>query len=266
MSEPDLTTEVIGYRQWRVTVELELRAAHKSTQKWTRGDNTAVCIPDNDALTGRPRKACKHSPSEDCNCGIYALHDPSDFWYGKGGSKNGRLGFALSSDTDPLVSGVIIAWGALQVHHGGFRAQHARIVALALPESPRDAAVARAAASAYAVPCVPIEELPGIASEFGIPIPEELRPEKPEPKEPDWATFVLGSSGTANPFWTPVSAGSSSWLTMPQFTSITWGATDYTSGGEPASPPPGASKKRSNRQGPQRPQRPPKNLRPKGGR
>lgn len=192
MIEPDLTTEIIGYRQWYVGRNLELRAAGRRGQTWVPGANEAVCgrfrRPD---FTARPASyekskphPCGDTPGSDCECGFYALHDPSDFWYGK--PKRDALASQvakMTADPDPLVSGIIVAWGKVEVHHKGFRAQHARVAALATPQGKRDAAVIRAAAAEYGAACVPVEELPKIAAEFGATVPVDMRPEKPKPRD-----------------------------------------------------------------------------------
>lgn len=267
MTDPDLTTEVIGYRQWYVTPELKLRAAHMRTQVWLPGDNTAQCQRTEKLdRYGRPKecKPCREAPTSKCECGFYALHSPSDFWYGKPATS--LWASAVSPDTDLCISGVIVAWGALEVHHEGFRAQHARIVALAVPESRRDAIVVRAAATEYGVPCVPVNELPKIASEFGATVPLELRPEKPKPPESDFAQVMF--SQIVQP---------SSWTMATSSTPLLWTPQSYhyAAGGpgsyftfDPAvsTPSPPVPKKQSNRQGPQRKQRPPRNISPKKGR
>lgn len=182
-----LSTEVIGYRQWHITPDLTLRAAHKRDQVWTVGTNTAACKPhdmpkvtDDGAIEYHTPEPCVECPSSDHECGIYALHDPSDFWYGKDSIRMSLSAIWAGGHDDPIVSGVIAAWGNMEVHHSGFRTQHARVVALALPGTKRDAAVARAVANAYGVPLVPVDELPRIAAEFGSTVPVEMRPPKPE--------------------------------------------------------------------------------------
>ena len=62
----------------------------------------------------------RHAPPvADCMCGLYALTDPADR----------RLDFRA----DQAV-GAIAAWGDLEVHRTGFRAEHACVTALALPD------------------------------------------------------------------------------------------------------------------------------------
>lgn len=197
----DLTTEVIGFRQWRVTENLELRAAaHNKRTVWGKGTNAAVCHKaekwDEDRYEYVEVAPCDAAPGTDCGCGIYALHDPSDFWYGK--KKRDLFSLALFPEpSDPLLSGVIAAWGELEVHYQGFRAQFARVVALATPEMRRDAVIARAVSVEYGVPLVPVDELPRIAAEFGATVPVGLRPEKPEPKKDP----LLAQFYTTNPSW-----------------------------------------------------------------
>ena len=53
-------------------------------------------------------------PNADCSCGIYARHQPA-------------------SGTNGQVAGVIEAWGKIEVGTNGFRAQRARLIALANP-------------------------------------------------------------------------------------------------------------------------------------
>lgn len=269
MSAPDLTTEVVGYRQWYVTPDLELRpAGHSTGAVWKRGANTATCgrvkeeaLPEADPYglsLGYTYKAdpCGDCPSDGCHCGFYALHDPSDHWYGKA-AKNSLWSLAFAPQTDPLLSGIVVAWGTLQVHYSGFRAQHARIAALAVPETLRDQAVARAVARAYGVPCVPSEELPRIAAEYGGTVPVELRPDKPPEKVSGYATAMGG-------------------LLVPNlYSKYSWGLSPATWQSPPVLPQPSPKfspaarprmefieglKKAANRQGPDRPQRAPKKL------
>jgi hypothetical protein len=278
MTAPDLTTEIIGYRQWYVTSDLELRPAHKTANKWKPGVNTATCERVIQTKHGdfKP-KPCKDTPGSDCECGLYALHDPSDLWYGR---KDKNLWSSLmvtwGGGADPLVSGIVVAWGKVEVHHEGFRAERARVVALALPEGKRNAAVVRAAASEYGVPCVPIDDLPRIAAEFGVTVPAGMRPPKPEPKEDSLTLAMLGNSGgfwgsggslvsgsgyaRSSHLWTPGSA----YLTVDPGSLFT-----YAVGGPastPVAPPPQTrnpitKREPANRQGPRAGRkRPPKNL------
>lgn len=212
--------EVIGYRQWRVSDDLELCPAGWYLQpSWAIGVNKAICLKrqDKELFFGDddgPR--CEHAPGEDCHCGIYGLHSPNDPWYGPDGRSSRN--FLTQRADEPYVSGIISAWGEVEVHHEGFRAEYARIVALATPDTKLNAAIARAAADVYGVPAVPIKELPRIAAEFGGVIAEELRPAKqPKPKpsslaqalKQSWASSVIsGYQATTNNYFWNVTSGS----------------------------------------------------------
>jgi glycine cleavage system H lipoate-binding protein len=94
-------------------------------------------------------------------CGLYALTDPGDR----------RLDFRA----DQAV-GAIAAWGELEVHRTGFRAQHACVTALALPDRAgyeQREALARAA-ERYGVPLVAADRLSDEALRHGAPLPDDL--------------------------------------------------------------------------------------------
>jgi len=175
-----LTTEVIGFRQWRVGDDLELRSGHIADH-WLPGDNKATCHGQQNPFDvyGRDRvNYCKDCPGNDCHCGFYALHRPS-FWYGKDRDRQRHpFSVVLTFGPEPdFVAGLIAGWGKVQVHHDGFRAQYAKVVALAVPtDGKKRIALARACAAEYGVPTVPQNELERVASEFGSLVPVELRP------------------------------------------------------------------------------------------
>src|SRR4051812_30981827 len=95
MAEP-----VVGYRLW--VAQPEGLCAFDSTP-WPVGDLHAAC------RTTREHQA----PEPGCACGAYGLHQvPAVI----------PAGMAL---------GAIVAWGRLEVHAHGFRAEHVRPIALA---------------------------------------------------------------------------------------------------------------------------------------
>ena len=107
-SAPDLITAVIGFRQWRVCGD-ELWS-FRAAERWHRGVHTAHC------------SAHAHdAPANGCTCGIYAWYSPTP-----------RGASALTPD---LVGGAVALWGQIELHAHGMRAQHAMVVALALPFS-----------------------------------------------------------------------------------------------------------------------------------
>jgi hypothetical protein len=154
---PDLITAVIGFRQWRV-VGTDLWSV-RAEDRWRRGVHTAQCL-------SHPHRA----PANGCTCGIYA-------WYGP----TPRGASALTRD---LVGGAVALWGQIELHAHGMRAQHAMVVALALPFS---RGIKRrhiiAAADALEVPAVPARRLRATALAHGDLIPRGMRPPDTTPNK-----------------------------------------------------------------------------------
>ncbi|WCB93591.1 Glycine cleavage system H protein [Baekduia alba] len=150
-SAPDFVEAVVGYRAWHIEDDGLLRPWTFTALPWEPGANRAVCARD-----------VRHMPPvADCMCGLYALTDPGDR----------RLDFRA----DQAV-GAIAAWGDLEVHRTGFRAEQACVTALALPDragwEQRDA-LARAA-ERYGVPLVAPDRLSDEALRHGATLPDDL--------------------------------------------------------------------------------------------
>jgi glycine cleavage system H lipoate-binding protein len=148
---PDFLEAVVGYRAWHVEEDGLLRPWTFMALPWQPGANRAVCARD-----------VRHAaPVADCMCGLYALTDPADR----------RLDFRA----DQAV-GAIAAWGELEVHRSGFRAEHACVTALALPDRAgfeQREALARAA-ERYGVPLVAADRLSDEALRHGASLPDDL--------------------------------------------------------------------------------------------
>jgi glycine cleavage system H lipoate-binding protein len=148
---PDLVEAVVGYRAWHIEDDGQLRPWTFTALPWHPGVNTAVCARD-----------VRHAPPVgDCMCGLYALTDPADR----------RLDFRA----DQAV-GAIAAWGELEVHRTGFRAEHACVTALALPDRAgyeQREALARAA-ERYSVPLVAADRLSDEALRHGAALPDDF--------------------------------------------------------------------------------------------
>ncbi|MDX6728826.1 MAG: hypothetical protein QOK49_3631 [Baekduia sp.] len=159
---PDYLEAVIGYRAWHADDDGLLRPWTFTALAWEPGVNAATCARD-----------VRHAPPvSDCMCGLYALTDPADR----------RLDFRA----DQAV-GAEAAWGDMEVHRSGFRAEHACIVALALPgRAGHEQRVAlEQAAERYGVPLVAPEALSAEARRHGAPLPDDLwapQPSWPVPR------------------------------------------------------------------------------------
>ena len=104
---------MLGFRVWTLDRGGILRP-FSADGTWEPGVNTAACHSE-----PNPRHI---PPVADCSCGFYALHDDRD-----------RRFTSWFNDSGHAL-GAIAAWGEMEVHWPGFRAQHACVVALVLPQ------------------------------------------------------------------------------------------------------------------------------------
>jgi hypothetical protein len=176
---PDLITAVIGFRQWRLRGS-ELWSL-RARDRWHRGVQTAHCPG---ASHDGP------APANGCTCGIYALYGPPPR--------------GASAATRDLVAGAVAVWGQIELHAHGMRAQHAMVVALALPFSWGDKRRrVLAAADALDVPAVPARNLKTSALHHGELIPRWMRPpdtmpnKRQAPGEPAPARLYAVADGYA---------------------------------------------------------------------
>jgi hypothetical protein len=184
---PDLIEHVVGVRNFDRAGHL--LASPFQGDEWRKPEQRARCVPSRTrtvaALTRlgvKPKPAASmaaqiverqqrlrphKAPHEACSCGLYAYHDVD----------------AEHLEFHPIAA-VVQAWGLLQVHPRGSRAEHLRVVAIALgdPEAgvagERYAEVARRASAWWKVPLLSREELASSLTEFGSPVPEDLRPKE----------------------------------------------------------------------------------------
>jgi hypothetical protein len=163
VSAPDLAAPVVAFRSWRLAGALLVSPFIPC--RWDGPVMHATCY---DANRGLQRgvgwlDAPHESPHADCQCGIYAYHTPGPrSWFGEA----------------YWCEGVVSAWGRLVVHGDGFRAEHARVEALAVPDGlPRlGPEQVHEAAAALGVPVVAQDELEACAASLGGGVPPALRP------------------------------------------------------------------------------------------
>jgi hypothetical protein len=157
---PDLVRPAVAFRQWRLADDgLWSLRAH---EHWGRG-----------VLTARCRAPVPHAgpaPQNGCTCGFYAWYVPRPR--------------TAAAGTGDLVNGAVATWGLVELHAHGLRAQHAMVVALALPlgPGPKRRRV-QAAARALEVEAVPARRLKAAALEHGDEIPKAMRPPDLEPNK-----------------------------------------------------------------------------------
>ncbi len=157
---PDLIGAVIGFRQFAVR-DGELWSV-LAPYRWTPGAHTAVCL----AKVSHDEPV----PAKHCTCGFYVRYTPPP------------RGASLT--TPDLVAGGMAVWGRIELHAHGMRAEHAAVVALALPFSygrkRRDLLLA---AESLAVPAVPARRLVAAATKHGEMIPRRDAASRPRPQQ-----------------------------------------------------------------------------------
>jgi hypothetical protein len=160
---PDLVVPVVAFRSWRLAGGRLMSPFIPC--RWRGRVMHAACYDANRALTrgvgwlDEPHD----SPHQACQCGIYAYHTPGPrSWFGEA----------------YWCEGVVSTWGRLVVHTDGFRAEHARVEALAVPDGleRRGAEHVQRAAGALDVPVIAHEELEDFAARLGGGVPAALRP------------------------------------------------------------------------------------------
>jgi hypothetical protein len=175
MSElPTFSQCVIGYRRWMLDVLGQLRPiAMQDPTLWTPGINEARCLVG--LLVVRGQRSPHEAPGFDCGCGLYGWHELTSITNRPDAGRFAEEDMQLRSI--PVI-GAIAAFGRLEVHATGFRAQYAGVVALAwqLGMSPRVRGIVQRVADEYGVACVALADLEREASRHGSSLPTDVRP------------------------------------------------------------------------------------------
>jgi hypothetical protein len=163
VTAPDLAARVVAFRSWRLAGERLMSPFIPC--RWQDRVMHAACFDANRGLTrGVGWLEEPHlSPHEACQCGIYGYYTPGPrSWFGEA----------------YWCEGVVSAWGRLVVHGDGFRAEHARVEALAVPDGLRRFGVGHVhrAAETLEVPVIAHDELEDFAADLGGTVPPALRP------------------------------------------------------------------------------------------
>lgn len=184
---PDLIQPVIGFRTFCSDDGL-LRSSGAGDAIWDPDVTIAECegFDKVHALafyesSGEPAKAKTPHPAPDknCGCGLYAYHKPAHLFAAVG----------LFGPRPSRIKGAIAAWGRMEIHPTGFRAEKARVVALALDDlcagDPKRREQIEQLACIYGARAVPSYLLTEEAYKYGIATPKKLRPVEQQPFE-DW--------------------------------------------------------------------------------
>jgi len=142
---------ILGFRVWRLGSHGELIPFIGRGPDWVPGENRARCLVKN-----------HKAPHAYCGCGFNALHAPP-------------RGYVR----DPAYAvGAIAAWGEVDVFNTGFRAEFAKVIAIARPHQlgPDHREKLRLAAERYGVPLVRYPMLADCAAEYAAAVPKADRP------------------------------------------------------------------------------------------
>lgn len=144
VTELELVEAVVGFRVW--DVEHDRLLTRTAGIEWLPGTNTACCFG---------HLSCRSVPGLGCGCGLHATIEPAvvDDMIAFGGR----------------AVGAVAAWGRFVAEPGGFRAEQAKIVAVAYPQGAQSAVFTRLASVAahYRVALVAAGDLADAAAEHG---------------------------------------------------------------------------------------------------
>lgn len=167
---PDLIEAVLGYRTWAIDADGWLMPFSLATISgpWRPGVNHARChYAKWQRGASGPEPAPPHpAPHARCMCGLYALLDPRDQ--------------RLPWNDATLAVGAVGAWGELELHRAGFRAEYATVLALAVPRRTAPHLLARheKAAARYGVELVAPDLLEAFGRRHAAPVPASLLPSR----------------------------------------------------------------------------------------
>lgn len=169
---------IVGFRIWSIDAFGALRPQSVNHAPWVPGLNVAGCarqqmglvfyLWNNSGYGGVPPEKHK-APHKNCECGLYARFDVESL---------PLIDYESVATGTPFVAGAIAAWGDVQVHRDGFRAEKACVVALAMPEAapPELRDLLARIGKRYHAPVVPRAMLAQEAALHGSPLPEEAKP------------------------------------------------------------------------------------------
>jgi hypothetical protein len=173
VTAPDLTQKIVGYRSWDVDAMDRLMSTGFGSLRWIPGPQRAACRARSSDGVFLP--ADHEAPSSDCDCGFYALH-----------SLASARAYGAAAAGTRRVTGLITAWGRIEVHGVGFRAEWAEVVAIAPSndwlryEGAAARVKSRSVAEDYGADYVASDlALEYVVSRHGSPVPEAMRPKDP---------------------------------------------------------------------------------------
>jgi hypothetical protein len=150
---PDLIESVVAFRKWRV-VDGRLRSLYEPIF-WLEPMQRAEC------RSGKYSAHPHEAPHSGCSCGIYASHEPD---------------YRFPTVDYRGVSGIVTAWGAIEVHADGLRAEWVQVQALSMYEhwGRRQTDAVRTVAETLEVDLIDLYDLEAVAGHYGARLDPRL--------------------------------------------------------------------------------------------
>lgn len=150
---PDLIEAVVAFRKWRV-VDGRLRSLYEPIF-WFEPAQRAEC------RSGRYSAQPHEAPHSGCSCGIYASHEPD---------------YRFPTVDYRGVSGIVTAWGAIEVHADGLRAEWVQVQALSLYShwGRRQTDAVKAVGESLEVALIDLYDLEAVAAQYGARLDPRL--------------------------------------------------------------------------------------------
>jgi hypothetical protein len=173
---PDLIHEIVGYRVFKA-YGTRLMSQHVPYAWSTVAGAVEVAGCKHDLFPfPSPHLDVVHvSPDWRCKCGIYAYYSPH-------GGLHDRMRIErleqMTKFSNAYVIGLISCWGICIPHVDGFRSQYARVCVLV-----GDAGAAVADRLGVSL-LDSVLDMIDVAPEFGLPYPDQLRPDSSETERP----------------------------------------------------------------------------------
>jgi hypothetical protein len=158
---PDLIEAIVAFRKWRV-VDGRLRSLYEPIF-WLEPMQEAECRSGRyqERLHGSRRGQQHNAPQAGCSCGIYASHEPD---------------YRFPTVDYRGVSGIVTAWGAIEVHADGLRAEFVQVEALSMYShwGRRQSDAVRTVAETLEVDLVDLYDLEAVAGRYGARLDRRL--------------------------------------------------------------------------------------------
>jgi len=144
---PDLIDPVVAFRNWRI-VDGRLRSVYEPVF-WLDPMQRADCRAEH--RHHPPHEA----PASGCTCGFYASHEPD---------------YEFPTIDYRGVSGIVTAWGNIEVHADGIRAEWVQVEALSIYErwTRRQTDAVRAVAEDLGSDVIDLYDLEAAAARYGV--------------------------------------------------------------------------------------------------